>query len=243
KKIAFADKRLNLWYVDVDSGKTVKVDTNPFETPERTFDPGWSPDSQWLTYTKILPNHLHAVFVYSVASGKAWQVTDGMSDARYAQFDANGKYLYFTASTDLGLAADWLDMSSINRPVSRSVYITVLSKTESSPLAPESDEEKVAEEKKSTVPPKAPMAFGDNDKKKHSDEAKAAENTKPGDEADKSAEKKEPVVVKLDVEDIGQRILALPIQARNYVGLSAGKTGTIFLVEAPVVPTAESKLT
>ncbi|HEY3926905.1 MAG TPA: PDZ domain-containing protein [Candidatus Koribacter sp.] len=244
KKIVYTDKRLNLWYVDVDSGKTVKVDTNPFETPERTFDPGWSPDSQWLTYTKLLQNHLHAVFVYSLASGKAWQVTDGMSDARYAQFDANGKYLYFTASTDLGLAADWLDMSSINRPVSRSVYLTVLSKNEASPLAPESDEEKVAEEKKSTVPPKAPISVPKTDKTKHADQAsKTADNTKPGEEADTSKEKKEPVVVKLDVEDIGQRILALPIHARNYVGLSAGTEGTVFLVEAPVVPNDENKLT
>ena len=36
---------------------------------------------------------------------KAFQVTDGMSDARYPVFDRNGKYLYFTASTDVGLSA------------------------------------------------------------------------------------------------------------------------------------------
>jgi hypothetical protein len=30
------------------------------------------------------------------------QVSDGMSDAQYAAFDKNGKYLYFTASTNLG---------------------------------------------------------------------------------------------------------------------------------------------
>ena len=239
KKIAYTDKRLNLWYVDVDQGKPVKVDTNPFETPERTFDPVWSPDSQWIAYTKLLPNHLHAVFVYSMASGKASQVTDGMSDARYANFDVNGKYLYFTASTDMGLAADWLDMSSINRPVSRSVYITVLNKDDSSPLAPESDEEKVSEEKKSPIPSKSPMSVSDTKKTKHEEESKPSTETKPGEEADKSAEKKEPVKVKLDVENIGQRVLALPIHGRNYVGMSAGKEGILFLVEAPVVPSEE----
>src|SRR5579872_1355849 len=94
-KIAYTDKRLSLWYVDVNKGAPVKVDTNLFETPERTLDPQWAPDSEWLTYTKLLPNHLHAVFVYSLASGKSFQITDGMSDTRYPNFDANGKYLYF----------------------------------------------------------------------------------------------------------------------------------------------------
>ena len=70
-----------------------------------------------------------------------------MSDALFPDFDKNGKYLYFTASTDIGLVAAG-DMSAIDRPVTRSVYVVVLKKGVASPLAPESDEEKPAEEKK-----------------------------------------------------------------------------------------------
>src|SRR5581483_2251795 len=44
--------------------------------------------------------------------------------------------------------------------------------------------------------------------------------------------KKEPVVVTIDFDQIGQRILALPIPARNFVGVEAGKSGTLFIVEA-----------
>ena len=39
-------------------------------------------------------------------------------------------------------------MSSIDRPVTRSVYVAVLTKDDPSPLAPESDEEKAEEAKK-----------------------------------------------------------------------------------------------
>ena len=60
-------------------------------------------------------------------------------------FDKDGKYLYFTASTDTSLRTGWLDMSSLNRPVTRSVYVMVLRKDAASPLAPESDEEKPGE--------------------------------------------------------------------------------------------------
>ena len=33
------------------------------------------------------------------------------------------------------------------------------------------------------------------------------------------------------MEDIGQRVLALPIPPKNYVGLTAGKAGTLFVAE------------
>jgi len=218
KKLAYTDKRWNVWYLEVEKGTPVKVDTNTYDSPFRLLDPVWSPDSQWLAYTKQLKNHLRAVFVYSLETGKAEQVTDGMSDARYAAFDKNGKHLYFTASTDVGPTTGWLDMSSVNRPTSRSVYVAVLRKDLPSPLAPESDDEKVQEEKK----PEG-EATGQTPEK-------PAE--KPAEK--KEAEKKEPV--KIDFENISQRILVLPIPARNYVGMVAGKTGILFLAEAAPVP-------
>ena len=64
-----------------------------------------------------LPNGLHAVFLYSLESKKSSQITDGMSDALFPRFDKNGKYLYFTASTDNGLTTAGLDMSSDAHPV------------------------------------------------------------------------------------------------------------------------------
>jgi tricorn protease len=41
--------------------------------------------------------------------------------------------------------------------------------------------------------------------------------------------------VKVDFEKIGQRILALPIPARNYIEIISGKEGVLFLVEGPLV--------
>ncbi len=201
KKIVFTDKRLNLWYLEIDKGTPVKVDTNTYENPFRVMDPNWSPDSKWLAYTKQLKNRLCAVFVYSLEAAKSTRLTDGLSDARFANFDKNGKYLYFTASTDAGPSSGWLDMSSfaLANQITRSVYVAVLKKDLPSPLAPESDEEKVQEEGK-TEAPKPPA-------------------------------KPEPVKVTIDFDNIGQRILALPIPARNYVGLSVGKAGVLFIGE------------
>jgi tricorn protease len=102
KKIAYVDCHLTLWYVDIDEKKSVKVDKDRFWGGTYDLIPNWSPDSKWLAYSKRLTNYLGAVFLYSIEKGKSTQITDGMSDARLPVFDANGKYLYFTASNDSG---------------------------------------------------------------------------------------------------------------------------------------------
>jgi tricorn protease len=211
KKIAYTDKRLNVWYVDLEKKTPVRVDTDTYAGPF-TLDPTWSPDSRWLAYTKQLRNHLHAVFVYSLEQAKSYQLTDGMSDALYVAFDKEGKYLYFTASTNTALSTGWLDMTSLQRPVTRSVYVMVLKKDLPSPLAPESDEEKPKEAEKS-----------EKDKQADKDKAK----------------QEKPVTVEIDLENISQRILALPIPARNYQQLEAGKPGVLFVVEGPPIDPIE----
>ncbi|HVP90542.1 MAG TPA: PDZ domain-containing protein [Terriglobales bacterium] len=220
KKIAYTDKRLNLWYVDVEKGAPVKAATDRFDDPSSAMNPGWSSDSRWLSYTKELENHFHAVFVYSLETGKESRITDGLSDARYPVFDKGGKYLFFTASTDFGLSSGWLDLSSFQRPLLRSVYAAVLKKGDASPVPPESDEEKV-EAKKEEKPQEKPKSAGQD---------KGAPE-KPKDEAAKAEDK---VVIEFD--GIGQRIVALPIGAANYVGLDRGKPGVLFLAEIPDVP-------
>jgi len=229
KKIAFTDKRLNIWYADVEKGTTVKVDTDRFDDPSVTLSASWSPDSKWLTYSKFLDSHLRAIFVYSVDTGKASQITEGLGDARYPVFDANGKLLFFTASTDVGLSSGWLDLSSFQHPVLRSVYAAVLKKDDKSPVEPESDEEKTEEEKKADQQK--------SEEKKNDATAKPS----PGQEAAKKEEDKkpEPVKVTIDLDGISQRIVALPIKPANYVALDTGKTGVLFLSEFPDVPRFE----
>ncbi len=207
KKIAYRDNHLSVWYVDVEQKKPVKIDHDIFWTFGGP-PPAWSPDSRWLAYERRLPSHLSAIFLYSIDEGKHTQLTDGMSDARNPMFDKDGKHLYFTASTDSGPSLE-PDIHSATRPVTRSVYLVVLAKDQPSPLAPESDEEKPVEEKKSA------------DKK---------EEEKPDTAKDKPPEK---VLVKIDFDNIGQRILALSLPMRRYVGLQVGKSGELYSLEAP----------
>jgi tricorn protease len=196
KRLAFTDAKLNLWDVDVASGKVTPVDTDEYAHPERTVDPVWSPDSKWLAYTKRLDNQFHAVMVYSVDQARAFQLTDGMSDALAPAWDRSGKYLYFLASTKFALNVGWLDMSSYERPEERGIYLAVLTADEPSPLLPESDEEK------------------------------------PGEEPKKDEAKDSTRAVRIDLQGIDQRILALDVPLRNYVGIEAGLQGVVFYAES-----------
>ncbi|MDB4916678.1 MAG: Tricorn protease [Gemmatimonadetes bacterium] len=141
KQLTLEDNHLNLWLLDAATGRAAKVDADTYNTPGRTFDATWASDSRWVAYTKSLDNHLRAVFVYSVADGKSHQVTDDLADAVSPAFDVSGKYLYFLASTDYGPRTGWVEMSAVDRPVRRAIYLAVLSASEPSPLLPESTEE------------------------------------------------------------------------------------------------------
>ncbi len=211
KKIAYSDKRLNLWYVDLAHPTPVKIAKAPYEGfAPNDWGATWSPDSRWLTYTNALSNFLHAVYIYSLDDHRSRRVTDGMSDARFPTFDKSGKYLYFVASTNTGLTSSGLDMTSDEHPVSSSVYAAVLRRTQASPIAPQTDDE--------TVQSATDGA---------SSGAHSAARERPA-----SAN------VGIDFDGILQRTVALPIAEANYVGLAAGTSGDLYLMEAPLAENA-----
>ena len=208
KHIAIQDSRLTLWWIDVATGRTSKIDSETFADPTRQIDPVWSPDSRWIAYSKNLDNHLRAIFAYSFADGKAYQITDGLSDATSPAFDASGKYLYFLASTDYGPRTGWLEMSSVDRPVRRAVYLAVLSATEPSPFLPEPGDEPAIAATAMTTLAGAPSSG-------------AAARPK----ADTAS------AMRFDVAGIGQRILSLSLPPGDYSALTAGPAGSIFYAE------------
>jgi tricorn protease len=218
KKIAYADKRLNLWYVDLENKTPVKVAHDRFTPPDEVSGAAWSPDSKWLAYTQQEVSHMRSVFLYSLETGQSQRVTDGMSESFSPVFDKGGKYLYFLASTDAGPTMDG-SMHSFDRPVTSSVYIVALRKELPSPLAPESDEEGQAKPDAKSESPKPDGNKSDTPKTEGQEKEKAKAS--------------EPV--KVEFEKIGQRILALPIPAKNYTEIIPGKDGVLFLLEGPLV--------
>jgi tricorn protease len=242
KRIAFADKHLRIWYVELAGGKPVKIDTGLRGGFEGATELSWSPDSQWIAYSRDLESQLRAIFLYSLATHTATQVTDGMSNASHPVFDPSGKYLYFTASTNNGPSDAGIDLSSLDRATNSGVYVVVLARNGTSPVPPESDDEnkkkdddgKKDGDKKDADKRDADKKDADKDKSAAQDEDKKDGKSEDKKDKDKKkSDKPKPTVV--DLEGIGNRILSLPIPARNYIDLAVGKTGVLFLAQGPPV--------
>jgi tricorn protease len=244
KRIAYNRNDVSLWYLDIEKGANVKVDQNTFGTQDAVLDASWSPDGKWIAYAKQLDNRLRAVYLYSVDKNQTHQITDGLGDARHVTFDKSGKYLFFTGSTNVGPTISFADLSGISHQTSRSVYAIVLPNNIPSPLAPESDEEKVQPEQKDKPPvvipspsptaqPTATPAPTAPPSETPSATPAPAESPKPA----SAATPKAPEPTRIDLEGIDQRVISIPqIPARNYVELHAGKPGILYVAEIPLAP-------
>jgi tricorn protease len=192
KKMLCRDQDRNVRMLDFATRKVTFIDKSPTLLMEN-MSPSWSPDSKWIVYSRTLANHLNAVFLYSVETGKSTQVTDGLSDAISPVFDSGGQYLYFLASTDVGMTLSFADMSSMGARLTRSPYLVVLKADDPSPFAPESDEERSGE-------PGAPKPAG-------------------------------PSPMRIDLDGIGQRILAIPMPAASYGAAVPAMPGSVLILQ------------
>ncbi|MGC2614200.1 MAG: PDZ domain-containing protein, partial [Terracidiphilus sp.] len=217
KKIAFYDNRLSTYVLDTTTGKLTTVnDKNVYGGfSSNTFEFAWSPDSKWIAYPRSMANHLHAIFLYSVDSGQSTQVTSAMGDSREPAFDRDGKYLYFLTSTNEGATSDGLDMTSDLYQVTSNIYALTLAADTASPVAPELDDEKAPAEEK---------AEGKKSDDKGGDAKEAS-----GDE--KSHPKPAPKPVKVDLDGIEKRIVAMPLPASVYTGITGGLKGSVYFTE------------
>lgn len=222
QRIAITDQALRLWVVEVATGRWTLVDTDTFDHPLRTLDPAWSPDSGWLAYSKRERTQIHAIWLFEVATGKTHRLTDGLADAVLPVFDASGKYLWLASSTDFGPSSPWLDMTSVEHPVSRSLWLALLAADTESPFPPESDEEK-----------------GKQDDDAKGDDAQAGAK-KEGGEKDEA-----PPATRVDFDGIARRLVSVPgIAPAYWQALAPGKAGELVLLSAPglVDPDAEDDL-
>jgi tricorn protease len=227
KKLALTDNSLTLFIVDLASGSSKRVANEHLYEPSRRriLRGSWSPDSRWVAYTLSGPTYIRTAFVYSVDEDKSTALTDGLSDVSDPVFDADGKFIYFLASTDAGPQRTWFSLQNTDARITNAIYVATLKKGTISPLAKESDEEKgeggkdaKKEEEKEEDSSKGRKGDGPADSK--GGDAKASAGGVPA--------RKPPAPVVIDRDGFNLRIVDLPIHAAEIENLQAGSAGQVF---------------
>jgi tricorn protease len=192
KKLLWADRLQRLRYVTVETKEVTLVDTaTAFEIRQYA----WSPDSQWIAWSRPEDQSLAKVWLYSLASGRKFEATDGWYAATEPAFSDDGKFLLFASKRDFKPLLSDIEFEHVYKNLER-VYLVALSKDTDSPFKPVSDEVEIA------AAPKP--------------EDKAAE----GKDAKKDALPKA-AVVKVDEDGIRERLIGLPVKAANYTSIRA----------------------
>ena len=208
KHIAYTDTNFVIWIINIENKKITKVDADGFAHPNRTMNPKFSPDSDWIAYAKQNNNNFKSIYAYQISTQKIVQITDPIADAISPVWDASGKYIYTLASTDYGLQTGWLDMSSYDPSVTRALYTVVLNSTDKAPNLPKTDEESLEKEKT------------DDDKKDKKEDKKTDK---------KSSEENKTII---DEKGLFDRAVVLDLPARNYTELLKGPKNKVFIAES-----------
>ena len=209
KKLLWSDKMLRLQFVDIDTKAVTIVDQS--KTWEfREF--AWSPDSKWISYSRPDKAAQTMIYLYEVASAKKSPVTSGWYDSGEPVFSSDGKYLFFTSNRDFNPTYSWTEWNHSYSDMAR-VYFLTLAKSTPSPFVPENDEVSVK---------KAGNDEAGNDVKK--DEKKDAKK-----DGKKTDESKPGITVTVDLDGIADRIVALPVDASSYYGLSVSGDNVYYM--------------
>jgi tricorn protease len=191
------------------------------------------------------------IYLYSLDQKKQFPVTSGMQPDYNPAFDQNGKYLYFFSDRTFGNPGFSNFELNFTYSNTTGIYAVTLAADTPSPFSPESDEEKGASAKDQPRPPLPPGAGGAGERGKPGT-GSAGEQTakpadqKPADDAQKDeAQKAQPKAddakpqvkpIKVDVQNIGRRIVNIPVPVGSYNGLLASKDKFFYLANPPAGP-------
>lgn len=145
KSILYTDRKNRVVTVDVASKTKKEILRNP---ESEFYDVSYSPDSQWLTYTKPAANQMSVVYIYNLKTGKEYPVTEKWYNSSEPVFSTDGKYLIFSSDRDFNPIYGRLEWNHVYTRMG-GIYLVMLEKSTPSPFLPK--DEKVGEEKSETA--------------------------------------------------------------------------------------------
>lgn len=139
--IAFVDDDVRIRVLDISSEEIMTIDVGGTNLERGSNGITWSPDSNWLAYSRTGSNGFRQIVAWSRESNEVNPLTDPFADSFSPSWDRNGEHIYFLASTNIALASSWASTSAMSSRPLYSAYIINLTEASNSPFEPRSDEE------------------------------------------------------------------------------------------------------
>ncbi|HLK14150.1 MAG TPA: S41 family peptidase [Fimbriimonadaceae bacterium] len=180
-------------------------------------DPGitsydYSADSAWIAYVRPETNGFSAVWLYDMKSGKSTRVTEGYYRDDLVAFDRSGKYLYLVSARTVNAIPGDFERGLTTFGAQR-LYAILLTKDLKSPFATEPDEE----------PAGRNDGAGGAISAKRGKPERGKPPTEEGDEGEGDAP-----TVKIDLDGLGERIVALPMPAGEVAFVTGAEHGLFY---------------
>ena len=222
KTLAFSDGAHRLWIVGTDAGKPKQVAQDKLN---EIHDQAFSPDGRWLAFSLSAVGRRRDLVLYELATDKLTRLGDGSGIDANPAWSSDGKYLYFTSSrheNPVGSDVEF-DFAIVK---SGGIYALPLARDTASPIAPKSDEA-------SGGSSESPSARADD--AKHGQPAKSAKDDdgKKADEEPASLPVGPIKPIRIDVDSLMARAVALPVDAANINQLDV-RGDRIFYLTQPL---------
>lgn len=141
--LVYSDRSMKLWLVDAASGKQTAIDE---ATAEEIGDYTFSPDGEWIAYSKSDPNSQSALWLYRLSDQRKFRLTDATFSDSNPAFSRDGKFLFFLSNRDFNLAFSSFEFDYVYNNATR-IYALPL-QNDGTTLTPyKEDKEEVKEEK------------------------------------------------------------------------------------------------
>ncbi len=192
KYVIYSDRKNRLNKLDL---ATLATKTLVTDSLYKITSWDYSPDSRWLTYTRLAKNNMRVVYIYDLATDREYAVTEDWYDSSAPSFSSDGKYLIFASARDFNPIYSNTEWNHAYSSMD-GIYMLMLSSKTPSPFLEKDDKVVVEKPAAATADAKGGKKGGKAGKK---DEAAPAKNA-----------------TVIDLDGLADRIVKLPLATGNY---------------------------
>ena len=212
QRLAFSDKDGKVYVLEVESRRLTEIADDAYGMVR---DYTWSPHGGHLAFNLGDANELSSIYIWSVADGQLRRVTGELFGEYQPAWGRDGNYLFYLSRREFAPQISTLEWNFAGgRDVG--IFAVALRRDVDNLFAPESDEVTLDDADGGDEP-------DDDETEAEGKPKKGKKGEKDGEEDDDGDDSEQHEHITIDFDGLAERVVRVPIEADNYVGLTAAE--------------------